>query len=104
MIFVDVTKAKTIAHAMRREARSLEFAPYDAVIGKQIPGADAAAAEVARQAIRAKYATIQTQIDAAQDAGGLKEIVVAFLPKRPVDETPAPMAQPAVAVAEGGNQ
>lgn len=65
MIVVNIDKAKTVAHDMRRAARAEEFKPHDEVIMKQIPGVDAQAAEAARQAIRDKYAAIQTQIDAA---------------------------------------
>lgn len=65
MIVVNIDKAKTIAHDMRRAARAEEFKPHDEVIMKQIPGVDAQAAEAARQAIREKYAEIQEQIDAA---------------------------------------
>lgn len=65
MIVVNIDKAKTIAHDMRRAARAEEFKPHDEVIMKQIPGVDAQQAEVARQAIRDKYAAIQEQIDAA---------------------------------------
>ena len=65
MITINVTKAKAIAHDMRRTARAEEFKPHDDLIMKQIPGADAAAAEAARAAIRAKYAAMQDQIDAA---------------------------------------
>ena len=65
MITVNMTKAKAIAHDARRAARAEEFKPHDEVIMKQIPGVDAQAAEAARQAIRDKYAAIQTQIDAA---------------------------------------
>jgi hypothetical protein len=65
MITVNMTKAKAIAHDARRAARAEEFKPHDEVIMKQIPGVDAQASEAARQAIRDKYAVIQTQIDAA---------------------------------------
>ena len=65
MIVVNIDKAKAVAHDMRRAARAEEFKPHDEVIMKQIPGVDAQAAEAARQAIRDKYAAIQTQIDAA---------------------------------------
>lgn len=65
MIIINIDKAKAIGHEMRRAARAEEFAPHDAVIAKAIPGADAVAAEAARQAIREKYAQIQTNIDAA---------------------------------------
>jgi hypothetical protein len=64
-IVTNLTKAKTIAHDMRRAKRAEEFEPHDEVISKQIPGADADAAETARAAIRTKYETVQTDIDAA---------------------------------------
>ena len=72
MIRVNVEKAKDIAHDMRRAARAAEFAPYDRVIAAQIPGADAAAAEAARAAIRAKYAAMQDAIDAAATPDEIK--------------------------------
>lgn len=75
MIQINLNKAKTIAHDMRRDARSKEFAPLDDKIAKQIPGTDVAAVEAERQAIRDKYAAIQTEIDAAADVATLKEIV-----------------------------
>ena len=65
MIRIDITKAKVIAHDMRRAARAVEFAPHDEIIMKQIPGVDALAAEAARQAIRDKYSDMQTAIDTA---------------------------------------
>jgi hypothetical protein len=61
----DLDKCKEIGHDRRRQQRAEEFAPYDEVIAKQIPGADAAAAEEARQAIRDKYAAVQDAIEAA---------------------------------------
>jgi len=75
MITVNLTKAKTIAHDVRRAKRAEEFAPLDEVIMKQIPGADADAAEVSRAAVRTKYATVQTSIDAAADVAALKTVV-----------------------------
>jgi hypothetical protein len=75
MITVNLTKAKTIAHDVRRAKRAEEFAPLDEVIMKQIPGADADAAEVSRAAVRTKYATVQTNIDAAADVAALKTVV-----------------------------
>ena len=71
MIVVNIDKAKTIAHDIRRTKRAEEFAPYDEVIMKQIPGNDAVEAEAARQAIRDKYAQIQLDIDSAP---GVNEI------------------------------
>jgi hypothetical protein len=70
-IVIDVTKAKTIGHDMRRAARAEEFKPYDEAIAKQIPG-QAEGAETARQAIREKYAAIQTSIDAAATPDEIK--------------------------------
>jgi hypothetical protein len=69
MITVNITKAKSIAHDARRTARSAEFAPLD--IKATIPS-EAAAAETARQAIRTKYAAMQTAIDAATTPDGIK--------------------------------
>ena len=65
MIKINLNKAKDIAHDKRRAARSAEFAPLD--IKANIP-AEAEAAEAARQAIREKYAMIQTQMDGS-DSG-----------------------------------
>ena len=71
MITINIDKAKTIAHDKRREARSAEFKPYDDAIAKQIPG-QADGAEAARALIRAKYATMQTDIDAASTINEIK--------------------------------
>ena len=68
----DLDKCKDIGHDKRRQQRAEEFQPYDEVIAKQIPGMDAVAAEVARQAIRDKYATIQGKIDAAKSPAAIK--------------------------------
>ena len=71
MITINVTKAKAIAHDIRRAARSEEFKPYDDAIAKQIPG-QIEGAEAARAAIRAKYAAMQTAIDAASTVDEIK--------------------------------
>jgi hypothetical protein len=70
----DINRCKEIAHDRRRAARSNEFAPHDEVIAKQIPGADAAAVEAARQEIREKYAEIQTAIEDAATVEQLLEV------------------------------
>lgn len=75
MIIVNMDKAKTIAHNMRRSARAEEFAPLDAVIMKQIPGTDIQAIESQRQAIRDKYAQLQAQMDSAQTIDELKSLL-----------------------------
>lgn len=69
MITINIDKAKTIAHDIRRAARSAEFAPLD--IKATIPS-EAAAAEAARQVIRDKYAVMQTAIDAATTIDEIK--------------------------------
>ncbi len=72
---VDVGKAKNVCHARRRAARTVEFAPLDEVIAKQIPGRPLGDVEADRQAVRDKYATIQTTIDAAQSVDELKTLL-----------------------------
>ena len=72
MIKIDITKAKGIAHEVRRAKRTEEFAPLD--IKATIPS-EAVAAEEARAAIRAKYEGVQANIDAAADVAALKAIV-----------------------------
>ena len=72
MITVNITKAKAVVHDKRRAARAAEFAPLD--IKATIPS-EAAAAEAARQAIRDKYAAMQTEIDAAQTPDELKALM-----------------------------
>ena len=72
MITINLEKAKAIAHDKRRAKRAEEFAPYDEVIMKQIPGVDAVEAEAKRQEIRDKYAAIQNDIDAAESPEEIK--------------------------------
>lgn len=69
MIRINLDKAKEIGHEMRRAERAKEFAPLD--VKATIPS-EAAAAEAARQAIRDKYAVIQSEIDAAQSPDEIK--------------------------------
>lgn len=71
MITINIDKAKTIVHDIRRAKRTAEFAPLD--IKATIPS-EAVAAEAARQAIRDKYAVIQTEIDSAPGIDELKLI------------------------------
>ena len=73
-IVVNLSKAKTIAHEKRKAKRAEEFKPHDDIIMKQIPGADATAAETARAEIRTRYATIQTDIDNATTVYALKTV------------------------------
>lgn len=68
----DLDKCKAIGHDKRRAARAEEFAPYDEVIMKQIPGVDAIAAEASRQAIRDKYAAVQDAVNAAKTPDAIK--------------------------------
>ena len=75
MITINVTKAKVVAHNIRRAAREQEFKPYDELIMKQIPGTDVAAIEALRAAIRTKYAVMQTAIDAASTIDEIKAVI-----------------------------
>jgi len=68
----DLDKCKEIGHDLRRQQRAEEFKPYDDVIAKRIPGADATAAEEARQQIRDKYALIQDVIEGASTPDEIK--------------------------------
>ena len=72
MITVNLDKAKAIVHDIRRAKRTAEFAPLD--VKATIPS-EATAAEAARQAVRDKYAAVQSQIDAASGVAELKTIV-----------------------------
>ena len=69
---IDLDKAKDIGHDIRRTQREAEFAPFDAIIMKQIPGNSATEAEEARQQIRFKYALIQDVIEAAETPDEIK--------------------------------
>ncbi len=69
MITINIDKAKTIAHDIRRAARAEEFAPLD--IKATIPS-EAEAAEAARQAVRDKYAAIQQSIESASTPEEIK--------------------------------
>ena len=64
-IILNINKAKTIAHTIRRNNREQAFAPFDAIIMKQIPGVSAGQAESERQAIRDADTVRQVGIDAA---------------------------------------
>jgi len=74
VITINIEKAKVIAHDIRRTARNIEFKPYDEAIAKQIPG-QMDGAEAARQAIREKYAAMQTAIDAATTVEEIKAVI-----------------------------
>ena len=72
MIVINIDKAKDIAHDIRRAKRAKEFAPLD--IKATIPS-EAVAAEAARQAVRDKYAAMQTQINSASTPEEIKEAI-----------------------------
>jgi hypothetical protein len=74
---VDLDKAKDIGHDIRRTQREAEFAPFDAIIMKQIPGNSAVEAEASRQEIRFKYALIQDAINVAETADEIKSALEA---------------------------
>jgi hypothetical protein len=79
MIKVDVLKARSIAHDIRRAEREKEFSPLDTIIAKQIPGKSLETAEEQRQKIRDKYAVIQTNIDRAESVDELRAVVSSFI-------------------------
>ena len=72
MITINITKAKAIAHDVRRAARAEEFKPLD--VKATIPS-EAAQAEIDRQAVRDKYAAMQAAIDAAVAIEEIKEVM-----------------------------
>ena len=72
MITIDITKAKVIAHDVRRSVRNAAFAPLD--IKATIPH-EAEAAEASRAAIRSADATLQVSMDAATTADELKALM-----------------------------
>ncbi len=74
-VITDMVKAKDSAHDMRRDKREEEMAPYDDIIMKQVPGSDAGQAEASRAQLRTKYATMQTDLDAATTPDELKTIL-----------------------------
>ena len=76
-IEIDLTRAKVIAHDIRRRRRADELAPHDRVISLRIPGASADQAEAARAAIRARYVIIESAIDAATTMDEIKEALSA---------------------------
>lgn len=74
-IITNMTKAKLIAHQIRRANRDKEMAPLDDQIAKRIPGTNERSVESKRQVIRNKYAVKQKNIDKAKSVGQIiKEI------------------------------
>lgn len=76
MITINLSKAKSIAHDIRRVARTEEFRPLD--IKATIPS-EAVTAETERQIIRQKYAVIQSEIDTADSIEKLKAAIESVL-------------------------
>lgn len=72
---INPDKAKIIAHGIRRQKRSEEFAPLDDLISKKIPNVNEGEIERQRQQIREKYDAIQSDIDACSDIESLVQIV-----------------------------
>ena len=69
---IDMDRARSVGHGIRRQKRAEEFDPHDEVIAKQIPGKDQTQAEEARQVVRDKYATMQVAIDEAATPDEIK--------------------------------
>lgn len=72
-IKTNITKAKAIAHDMRRAKRGEDFAPLD--VQATIP-AKQVEAEAARQVIRDNDDKLQTSIDSATTEKALKKDLV----------------------------
>jgi len=70
-LVTDLPLAKEIVNAKRREQRALAFVPHDDIIMKQIPNADATAAETARASIREADALVQIAITGCVDEEAL---------------------------------
>lgn len=77
MFKINLAKAKEIVHQKRRIARAMEFAPYDEIVMKQIPG-EIKSAEKERKLIRTKYEKIQEQVDQTENLQDLKAILETF--------------------------
>lgn len=75
MIIIDLSKAKIIAHSIRRARREAAFAPLDEAISLRIPGTDLDALEAQRQVIRDTDALEQIRIDAATTVAELYQIL-----------------------------
>lgn len=73
MITINLEKAKTIAHTIRRNMRAEDFAPLDEQIARQIPGTDVVTLEEQRQSIRDKYALMQNEINLSTNTDEIKQ-------------------------------
>lgn len=73
-VLIRMERIKNRAHELRRKTRSWEMYPYDFKVGAHIPG-EAEPAEAERVKLRAKYAVIQNDIDAATDPLQIKLIM-----------------------------
>ncbi len=78
----DLTKAKKLAHRKRRNRRYSEFAPYDDIVSKGIPGTTDAA-EASRVGIRSTYTSMQSEIDACSTVDEIYAILQKY-PKRAI--------------------
>lgn len=74
-ITIDIERMKELAHTIRRRKRDEEFEPFDKIIARQIPGAEAEGAELKRVEIREKYIQIQAAIDNAASYSELPQEV-----------------------------
>lgn len=78
MIKINLTKAKEIAHNIRRQKRDEEFSPIDSLIAKQLPSNDFKKLESERQKIRDKYSVIQIKIDDCKNIEELENVIKAL--------------------------
>lgn len=79
MITINIEKAKSMAHTLRRNKREQMFAPYDRVIQLNIPGNDLVVAEENRAKIRLLDNKCQAEIDASSTPEQIKEALDNFV-------------------------
>jgi hypothetical protein len=73
MIIIDLSKAKIIAHDIRRARRADAFKPIDEAIARRIPGTDIDELETKRQSIRDSDEKLQNKINAVKSVEKLIE-------------------------------
>lgn len=79
MIAINIEKAKSIAHKLRRDKREALFAPHDRVIQLNIPSNNLIVAEEKRAAIRLLDARCQVDIDESSTPEQIKEALDNFV-------------------------
>ena len=74
----DFIGSLEISHNLRRQSREIELEPLDKIYILNIPGTNIQSIEDQREEIRAKYRTIQTELDACTNTQHLREVLVSY--------------------------